>query len=51
MTIGPGDEDPSVSSGFDTFYAHCGDRDGHIGVVEGEGAVGGSGVDAEEEEG
>lgn len=51
MAICAGDEDSSVAGGFDAFYAHGGDRDGHVGVVEGEGAVCGGGVYAEEEEG
>jgi len=51
MTISSGDEDAAVFSGFDAFYAHCRDGDRHIGVVKGEGAVRGGGVDAEKEEG
>lgn len=51
MTVAAGDEDAAVFGGFDAFYAHCRDGDGHVGVVEGEGTVCGGGVDAEEEEG
>ena len=51
MTVSPCDEDSSVFGGFDAFYTHCGDGDGHVGVVESEGAVCGGGVDTEEKEG
>jgi hypothetical protein len=46
-----GDEYAAVSGCFDAFYAHGGDGDGHVGIVEGESAVCRGGVDAEEEEG
>lgn len=51
MTVAAGDEDAAIFSGFDAFYAHRGDGDGHVGIVESEGAVRGGSVYAEEEEG
>ena len=51
MAVCACDEDSSVTSGFDTFYAHGGNGDGHVGVVESEGAVGRGCVYAKEEEG
>jgi len=51
MAVCSSDEDSAVAGGFDAFYGHGGDGDGHVGVVEGEGAVCGGGVYAEEEEG
>lgn len=51
MTVAAGYKNSSVAGCFDAFYAHCRDRDGHVGVIEGEGAVCGGCVDSEEKEG
>ena len=49
MAVRASDKDSSVTGGFDAFYAHSGDRDGHVSIVEGECAVCGRGVYTEEE--
>jgi hypothetical protein len=51
MAVSTGDKESSVFGCLNAFYAHCRDRDGHVGVVEGECTICGGRVDSEEEKG